>query len=390
MMASHDIEFSLFLIFTGAAVLATLTLYARQAVIVAYIVLGVILGPWGLGLVDEPELIADISHIGIVFLLYLLGLDLFPQELWKMLGEAMWVTLLSSLLFFAAGFAIALGFSYPVAEAVLIGSIMMFSSTIIGVKLLPTTALHHRRTGQMIISVLLIQDLIAIVILLMLQGYGKNEKLLVDITMQILTLPLLILISWFFERHVIVKLIRRFDQIHEYMFLLAIAWCLAIAELSVMLGLSREIGAFIAGITLASSPSALFFTMKLKPLRDFFLVLFFFSLGASFNLDIISTIILPATALALCALALKPFIFEKLFVKAHEKRAISREVGYRLGQISEFSFLIAVLAAEAHFISRDTSYMIQLATLITFVLSSGIVVMNFRTPIATSDRLRQD
>lgn len=386
----HEIEFSLFLIFTGAAALATLALYARQAVIVAYIVLGVILGPWGLGLVDDPELIADISHIGIVFLLYLLGLDLFPQELWKMLGEAMWVTLLSSLLFFAAGFAIALGFSYPLAEAVLIGSVMMFSSTIIGVKLLPATALHHRHTGQMIISVLLIQDLVAIIILLMLQGYGKNDQLLLDITMQILTLPLLILISWFFERYVIVRLIRRFDQIHEYIFLLAIAWCLAIAEVSVMLGLSREIGAFIAGITLAASPIALFITMKLKPLRDFFLVLFFFSLGASFNLDIISTIILPATALATCALVIKPFIFEKLFVKAREKRAISREVGFRLGQISEFSFLIAVLAAEARFIEQNTSYMIQLATLITFVISSGIVVMNFRTPIATSDRLRRD
>ena len=390
MTAVHEIEFSIFLIFTGAAILATLALYARQAIIVAYIVLGVILGPWGLGLVDDPELIADISHIGIVFLLYLLGLDLFPQELWKMLGEALWVTLVSSLIFFAAGFAVAYGFSYPLAEALLIGSVMMFSSTIIGVKLLPTTALHHRHTGQMIISVLLIQDLIAIIILLMLQGYGKNDKLLVDITMQILTLPLLILISWFVERYVIVRLINRFEQIHEYIFLLAIAWCLAIAEVAVMLGLSREIGAFIAGITLASSPIALFITMKLKPLRDFFLVLFFFSMGASFNLGIISTIILPATALAVCALVIKPVIFEKLFVRAHEKRALSREVGYRLGQISEFSFLIAVLAAEARFIQQDTSYMIQLATLITFIISSCIVVLNYRTPIATSDRMRRD
>ena len=386
----HEIEFSIFLIFTGAAVLATLALYARQAVIVAYILLGVILGPWGLGLVDDPELVADISHIGIVFLLYLLGLELFPQELWKMLGEALWVTLLSSVIFFAAGFAIAYGFSYPLSEALLIGSIMMFSSTIISVKLLPTTALHQQHMGRMIISVLLIQDLIAIIILLMLQGYGKDDKLLVDIIMQILTLPLLILISWFLERYIILMLIKRFEQIHEYIFLLAIAWCLALAEVAVLLGLSREIGAFIAGITLASSPIALFITIKLKPLRDFFLVLFFFSLGASFNLNIVSTIMLPAAALAACALLLKPVIFQKLFVKAHEKRAISREVGCRLGQISEFSFLVAVLAAEAYFIQQETSYMIQLATLITFIISSCIVVLNYRTPIAISDRMRRD
>ncbi|MCY4154720.1 MAG: cation:proton antiporter [Gammaproteobacteria bacterium] len=386
----HEIGFSLFLIFTGAAALATVALYARQAIIVAYIILGVILGPWGLGLLSDAQLIADISHIGIIFLLYLLGLDLIPQELWKMLGEAMWVTLLSSLVFFVAGFAIALGFSYPLHEALLIGSIMMFSSTIIGVKLLPTTALHHRHSGQMIISVLLIQDLIAIVILLMLQGYGKNDQLLFDITRQLLTLPLLILVSWFFNRYVIVKLISRFDQIHEYIFLLAIAWCLAIAEVAALLGLSYEIGAFIAGITLASSPIAPFITMNLKPLRDFFLVLFFFSLGAGFNMGIISQIILPAAALAACTLVLKPFVFEKLFVKANEKRSISREVGYRLGTISEFSLLVAVMAAQTNFIEQNTSYMIQLATLITFVISSGIVVMNFRTPIAVSDRLRRD
>ena len=237
---------------------------------------------------------------------------------------------------------------------------------------------------------LLIQDLVAIIILVLLQGYGKGDNLLVDISMQLLALPVLILISWFFERYVIVRLISRFEQIHEYIFLLAIAWCLAIAEVAVLLGLAHEIGAFIAGVTLASSPIALFITEKLKPLRDFFLVLFFFSLGASFNLDIISTILLPAVALAACALVIKPLIFEKLFVRAGEKRAISREVGYRLGQISEFSFLIAVLAVEARFIEQNTSYLIQLATLITFLISSCIVVLRYRTPIATSDRLRRD
>ena len=390
MTASNEIEFSLFLIFTGAALLATVALYARQAMLVGYIVLGVILGPWGLGLIDDAELIADMSNIGIVFLLYLLGLDLFPQELLKMLGEALWVTLLSSLLFFVAGIGIALGFSYPVAEAVLIGAAMMFSSTIIGLKLLPTTALHHRHIGRMIISVLLLQDLIAIIVLLMLQGYGKNEQLLTDITLQLMTLPLLILFSWLLARYVVVRLIERFEQIHEYIFLLAIAWCLAIAELAVVLGLSSEIGAFIAGVTLAASPIALFITMKLKPLRDFFLVLFFFSLGASFNLGIISNIVFPATVLAACALLVKPVVFEKLFVKAREKRAISREVGYRLGQISEFSFLIAVLAVEAGFIRQDTSYMIQLATLLTFIVSAGILVVNYRTPVSTSARLRRD
>ena len=387
---SSGIEFSIFLIFAGAAVLATLALQVRQALIPAYVILGVLLGPFGMAMVDDPELIADISDVGIIFLLYLLGLDLLPQQLWRMLGEALWATLFSSLIFFGLGFGIALGFGYPLPEAWLIGSVMMFSSTVIGVKLLPATALHQRHTGRIIISVLLLQDLVAIIILLLLQGYGKGGDLAADIALQLLTLPLLIIISWLFERYVLIWLIRRFDQVHEYIFLLAIAWCLAVAELAVLMGLSHEIGAFIAGVTLASNPIALFITEKLKPLRDFFLVLFFFSLGASFNLELLPQIILPALALAGSALVIKPLTFEKLFVRAGEKRLISREVGYRLGQISEFAFLIALLAVEESFIDEQTSCLIQLATLFTLMISSSIVVLNYHTPVAVVRRLHRD
>ena len=163
----------------------------------------------------------------------------------------------------------------------------MFSSTIIGLKLLPTTILHHKHTGQVIISILLIQDLIAIIILLLLQGYGKGGNLAMDIVFQLLALPVLIGITWLIQRYILIKLIIKYDQIHEYIFLLAIAWCLGIAELAILLGLSHEIGAFVAGVSLASSPIALFITEKLKPLRDFFLIIFFFSLGAGFNISLL-------------------------------------------------------------------------------------------------------
>ena len=274
MIAENTIEFSMYLIFTGAALLATIALYARQAMIVGYILLGIILGPWGVSLINDPELIKDISHIGIIFLLYLLGLDLLPQQLLKMLGEALKITLLSSLIFWVIGFSVAYIFAESYLDAILLGAVMMFSSTIIGLKLLPTTTLHHKHTGQIIISVLLIQDLIAIVVLLLLQGYSKGENLIIDIFLQLGTLPLLIAFAWLFVRFILIKLIQKFDQIHEYVFLLAIAWCMGMSQLAVMIGLSHEIGAFIAGITLASSPIALFITDRLKPLRDFFLIIF--------------------------------------------------------------------------------------------------------------------
>lgn len=386
---SGQLEFSVFLIFTGAALLATVALYTRQAILVAYILLGVLLGPSGLALVGDAELLQQIAGVGIIFLLYLLGLDLLPQQLWTMLGEALAATLWSSILFWCIGFTLAFAFRLPLVDAALVGAAAMFSSTIIGVKLMPTTALHHRHTGQMVISVLLLQDLLAIVVLLLLQGYdadGGTLALLRPLAM----LPVLIGVAALLQRYLIVRLITRFDQIHEYIFLLAIAWCLGMAELAAYMGLSHEIGAFVAGVVLASSPIALFITEKLKPLRDFFLVLFFFSVGAMFRLDMLAEIALPALLLALVLLAVKPLAFRALFVRAGEKRAVSMEVGVRLGQISEFSLLIGVLALEGGVIGARTSSLIQLATLLTFVISSALIVMRYPTPIAVSDRLRRD
>ncbi len=389
-MQESSIEFSIFLIFTGAAVIATLALYARQAMIVAYILLGLLMGPFGLGYIDDPQLISDISTIGIIFLLYLLGLDLLPQQLWNMLREALVVTLLSSAAFCLIGFSVGYLFGYELLQALLIGSVMMFSSTIIGLKLLPTTTLHHKHTGQIIISVLLIQDLVAIVILLLLQGYGKGGDLTISIIGQLLYLPVLVILSYVLERFVIIKLLMRFDQIHEYIFLLAIGWCLGIAELAHFVGLSHEIGAFVAGITLASSPIALFIAERLRPLRDFFLIIFFFSLGAGFNMSVVDEIILPAVILAVTALILKPLVIGWLLQMEGEKKSVSYETGFRLGQISEFSLLIAVLALESGFIPAKTSYLIQLATLLTFIVSSYIIVLKYPTPISVNSRLRRD
>ena len=278
----------------------------------------------------------------------------------------------------------------PLKNPLLIGAIMMFSSTIIGLKLLPTSILHHKHTGQIIISVLLIQDLLAIIVLLLLQGYGKGGNLILDIASQLLYLPFLVILVYLFERYVLFKLIIRFEQIHEYIFLLAIAWCLGVAEFANLIGLSHEIGAFIAGVTLASSPIALFITERLKPLRDFFLIIFFFSLGAGFNISIVSEIYLPAITLALMALIFKPLVFSRLLYFEGEKKNISDESGIRLGQISEFSLLISVLAVKSGFVGEHISSLIQFSVLISFILSSYIIVLKYPTPISSNDSLRRD
>lgn len=391
-MHEGSIVFTLFLIFTGAALAATMALVSRQALIIGYIVLGVLIGPWGLGWVSNTDTIASMAEIGIIFLLFLLGLHLTPQKLILLLRKTLIVTCLTSLIFCAAGWAIARSFGFSELESVLVGVAAMFSSTIVGIKLLPTTVLHHRHTGEIIISVLLLQDLIAIVVLLGLQGLDSPGEAfgLLDIGKLVLALPLLVGVSFVLERYALLPLFRKFDQVQEYVFLLTLAWCLGIAQFAHSIGLSYEMGAFIAGIIVASSPISLFIAESLKPLRDFFLVLFFFALGASLNLEIASRVLLPATVLGLVMLALKPVVYRFILGRVAETPKLAWETGWRLGQMSEFSLLITFLAMQSPMIGEEVVFMIQLATLITFIGSSSIIVLNFPTPVAASDRLRRD
>ncbi len=385
-----SIVFTIFIIFSGAAVLATLALYTRQTILLAYILLGVLTGPWGMGIIPDPALIEEIAHIGLIFLLFLLGLNLHPQELLGMFQKTMLVTLFSSLVFLIVGFGVSWLFGYSLIESLLIGAAMIFSSTIIGVKLLPTTTLHHQHTGELIISILLLQDIMAIVLLLIIKGIGAGTLPLMEFLLMMVALPALILVTWLFYKYILIRLIIKFDQIHEYIFLITIGWCMGIAELADYMGLSAEIGAFIAGITLAASPIAVYIADSLRPLRDFFLILFFFSLGASFNLDLISGVALPALILAFTMLILKPALFKLLLNKTGETPTISAEIGTRLGQLSEFSLLIAVLAQNLEVINSKASYVIQLSTLITLAMSSWLIVKKYPTPIAFSDALRRD
>ena len=389
-MTEDPVIFTIFLIFTGGAILATVALFARQALLISYILLGICLGPWGMGLVPDPDIVKAIAHIGIIFLLFLIGLNLPAQKFFHLLRKTTIVTGLSSLLFMAVGFALGRLFGFAMIESLVIGFTMMFSSTIIALKLLPTTILHHMHTGEVMISILLLQDVVAIAVLLFLEGMGRGEMPLLEMGSLILTLPLMFIFAWLMERYLLSELIRRFDKIQEYIFLLAIGWCLGMAELAGLFGLSHEIGAFIAGVSLATGVVSQFIAESLKPLRDFFLVLFFFSIGANLNLLVLQDVIIPALAIAVVALAMKPLVFQLLLKGSGESGRRSLEVGFRLGQMSEFSLLIAVMALEVGVIRAETSYLIQASTVLTFLDSSYWIVLRYPTPVAVSDQLRKD
>jgi Kef-type K+ transport system membrane component KefB len=387
-----SITFSFFLIFTGAAIFASLALATRQPLIIAYIALGACIGPYGLSFVTDTNLLAEIGHTGIIFLLFLLGLDMQPQALWATLRKSTVVALFSSLIFLGIGFGIASLFGFSSTDSLIIGAAMMFSSTIIGIKLLPTTVLHHRHIGELMIGLLLLQDLLAIIVLMILfsAASGDAGEMGLDLAISLLGLPLLGGAALLVVRFVLLPLITRFDRFHEYIFLLALGWCLGLAEAAKAIGLSEEIGAFIAGITIATSPIAQYIAVNLKPLRDFFLILFFFAVGARFDLAMLQHVWLPALVLAVLVLAVKPVTYRFLLKGVSEKRVLAWDLGFRLGQASEFSLLIAYVAVGAALISEEASLLIQATTIITLLASSYIVVLNYPTPIAISDRLRRD
>lgn len=390
-METEGITFTFAAIFLGAAVFASVALYTRQPIIIAYIVLGAALGPFGIGLVGNTDLVSDAGHVGIIFLLFLLGLDMQPRALLNSMKSSSWVALASSVVYAAVGYGLASLFGFSALDALVVGTALMFSSTIIGIKLLPTTVLHHRHLGEVLVALLLFQDLLAIILLVLLQGGGDLQtSLLWTMGRPLLMLPLLAAGCWATVRFGLIPLITRFDRYHEYIFLLSVGWCLGVAEVAVLLGLSAEVGAFMAGVAVATSPIAQYIAVSLKPLRDFFLVIFFFSVGAQFDLAALPHIAAAAVTLALVLLLIKPLVYQILLRGVSESPRLAWNLGFRLGQCSEFALLIGVVALEAGHLSPEANTLIQATTILTLLVSSYIVVTRFPTPIAISDALRRD
>lgn len=389
-MPQHTISHVIFLIFFGTAILSTLALFTRQSLLVAYIVVGAILGPYGLKFIANGVVVKQAGDIGIIFLLFLLGLHLQPQNLFHSLRKMSLITAGSSLIFFALSYVICFLFGYSHQESIIIGIAAMFSSTIIGIKLLPTTILHHQHTGELAVSILLLQDIVAIFAIMAVQIIADHSSGWLHIDIVASAFPVLIIIAYLFQRYVLSWLLARFDKIHEYIFILSIGWCLGLAELGHLLGLSEEIGAFIAGVSLASNPIAFYIAENLKPLRDFFLVLFFFSIGAGYDFEYLRVVIVPALTLAAFILLMKPLVFRWLLYREGEVKSVSWEIGVRLGQMSEFSMLIIYMALQTNLIPMNTAYMVEAAVIITFIVSCYWTVLRYPTPLASTDKLRRD
>ena len=386
-MLNDELITSLSWIYAGAALVATVALFSRQSVIVAYILLGVLFGPYGLKIIQNPEISSEIGHVGMIFLLFLAGLHLDPKNLLYTLSKAVSVTLATSSIFSVLCFLILYyGFGFSMQDSSIVGAAMMFSSTLIGLKLLPNDLLHGEPIGEVIISILLIQDLLAIIAMVVLNSLGKEDIGHDQLIMLVLAIPFLLAYGFILERYFISKLFNVFESVREYLFILSVGWCLSLSELASVLNLSREVGAFIAGVTIASGSVSTYLAECLSPLRDFFLVLFFFSMGASLNLSLLYNVLLPTMALVVVMVVIKPMMYWLFLDRTMEDDPIGWEVGVRLGQASEFSILVGQIAYYAKLISAEASVLITAVVIASFVISTYWVSLSFVTPMARIKR----
>jgi len=381
--------FELCLIVISAAVLGTLFLYARLPIILAYIAAGMLIGPHGLKWIPSSEHITQIGNLGVILLLFLIGLSLQPKKLIQLFKESSTITLGTCSFFFLTALLFALVIQLPLQDALIIGAALMFSSTVISLKLIPTTTLHHQRMGEIMTSILLVQDILAISVIIYL-NIGDGNTMMVAFMMMLLKFVALGTLAFLGIRYVILPLFRRFDVIQEYTFVTTLAWCLFWAEFSHQVGLSYESGAFIAGISIAVSRVSLAISVHLKPLREFFLILFFFAIGARMDISESSLYSLIGIGFGALLVAIKAWGFSRALNLVDETPRMNWELGARLSQASEFSFLVAYAAMNANQLSHEASMFIQTATMTTFVISTFWVVKRYPTPISMANNLRQD
>jgi len=388
-MSFENIITELAVIYTGAAILSTIFLYLKQPIIISYIFLGILVGPFGLALIDNADHIEQISHLGIILLLFLIGLNLHPNKLFVLFKKTSLVTILTSLIFAIISAIVTYLFGYTIFDSIIVGVALGFSSTVIGLKLIPTSDLHTKHIGEIMISILLFQDILAIIVILFLKG-DTSSNLHVLFSFLILKGILISIASFFIVKYIILYLFKKFDVIQEYTFMVALGWCLFVAAISHYFGLSYEIGAFIAGVTLAISPIALVISEKLKSLREFFLILFFFAIGAQFDVLVLKDVLILSIILGILIVVIKPLIYRKAFLFSGENDKISTESAFRLGQASEFSLIVAFIALENSKISNSASYLIQLTVIITFIISTYIVSSKYKTPVSVNKTKRKD
>ena len=361
----------------------------RQPLIMGYILTGILVGPAGLNLIHATEAFESFAEIGITLLLLIIGLGLNAAVI-RSLGKVATVTAANILVLIGGLGALAsLALGFTSTEAIIVGIALFFSSTIIILKVLADKRELTRLYGQISIGVILLDDVVATLAILAVAAVGTSGGLgAADVGLLLLKGVVVGATLALVSIKVLPALTKLFANSQELLFLFTVAWGFGVATAFDYIGFSHEVGALFAGVSLASLPYATEMSARLKPLRDFFIIMFFITLGETFSFENMSTALVPALVLSAITLLGKPFFVMASLGFLGYTKLTSFKAAIHLSQISEFSIILVVFASTFGLVSAHVSAVITLVALITIGVSTYLMKYDDQLFALLGDRLR--
>lgn len=345
----------------------------RQPVIIGFIAGGFLIGIFKYTELANVGLIGDLASIGVALLLFLVGLEMNLKELRNVTVPAFFVGLGQILFTFGIGFFVVSALGFSLISSFYIAIALTFSSTIIVVKLLSEKKSLSSLYGRIVIGILLVQDFVAILVLIFIAGLQGDGGVGAHLAVTFLKGAGLVLFTIVAYR-LLPKLLDVIGRSQEMLYLFAIAWALGISALAASIGLSVEVGGFLAGLALASSSEHFQIAARLRPLRDFFIILFFVGLGIQALEGGGAIPLVPVIVLSLFVLIGNPFIVLTLMGMLGYRARTSFLSSLTVAQISEFSFIIVALGFRFGDLTSSEVSLVTLVGMFTIFVSSYFIV----------------
>lgn len=357
-----------------AAVISLIMRALRQPLIIGHIITGVIAGPALLNIIHADSAFNGLSAMGIALLLFIIGLDLSVRVFTRLSKPIIWTTLVQVLVISLAGAATTrYVLEFGRMESLVVGLALALSSTIIIVKLFNDKRETTRLFAQITIGVLLLQDVIATIGKIAMSTRAHTDGSSFEVTLLIGRGIALTLLLFLAAKYVVPRIAKSLESNKELLLVFSLGWGLGFAALFERAGFSIEIGALFAGVSLASLPFSSQMASRLKPLRDFFIVIFFITLGQALTPGAFANAIGPAILLAIIVVVLKPLVvMTVLGAQGYTKRA-SFKSAISLGQVSEFSLVLMASALGAGLVGQHAVTTITLVALVTFITSTYLI-----------------
>ncbi|UWZ81047.1 cation:proton antiporter [Geoalkalibacter halelectricus] len=360
-----------------SAAIGFLATRLKQPLIVAFIAVGILVGPSGLDLVASHQQMHLLAEMGIAILLFVVGLKL-DLHLIRTMGPVALATGLGQVLFTSVfGFLIALGLGMSPIGALYVAVALTFSSTIIIVKLLSDKREIDSLHGRIAIGFLIVQDIAVVLAMILLTALGAGDEsgglMLASIGVIIKGIFLLATLG-LLMRYVLPRLMDQVARSQELLLLFSIAWAVLLASGGELLGFSKEVGAFLAGISLATTPYREAISSRLVSLRDFLLLFFFINLGSQLDLSVLGAQIGSALIFSVFVLIGNPIIVMIIMGIMGYRKRTGFLAGLTVAQISEFSLILAALGLSLGHIDQETMGLVTLVGLITIGTSTYMIL----------------